>query len=175
MDIESHSHTSYECLHCYIIVRARPLINTHVYIHERAICVFKCIPTFCECICHDPHTLTINQCASTSHVQDEESKKSKMGNPCILVKLEQRNKRKCVTIVKGMDSVDTGMTIKKCAQKFSKRFACSASVQKTKEGPEIHVQGDIMWDIGEFLIETFEVDSSVLYKLGKGNIKKKLM
>jgi density-regulated protein DRP1 len=74
----------------------------------------------------------------------------------ILIKRIERNKRKYVTAVQGLEAF--GLDIKKVAKDFGKKFATGSSVTKIPGGgEEITVQGDLSEDILEFLVEKFEV------------------
>jgi density-regulated protein DRP1 len=74
----------------------------------------------------------------------------------ILIKRIERNKRKYVTAVQGLEAF--GLDIKKVAKDFGKKFATGSSVTKIPGGgEEITVQGDLSDDILEFLVERFEV------------------
>ncbi|MQM03228.1 hypothetical protein Taro_036003 [Colocasia esculenta] len=65
-----------------------------------------------------------------------------------------RNKRKCVTVVKGLELF--GVKLSDASKKLGKRFATGASVVKgPTEKEQIDVQGDIAYDIVEFLTDTW--------------------
>ncbi|XP_038985204.1 translation machinery-associated protein 22 isoform X1 [Phoenix dactylifera] len=65
-----------------------------------------------------------------------------------------RNKRKCVTVVKGLELF--GIKLSDASKKLGKKFATGASVVKGPTDKEqIDVQGDIAYDIVEFLTETW--------------------
>jgi density-regulated protein DRP1 len=73
----------------------------------------------------------------------------------ILIKRIERNKRKYVTAVQGLEAF--GLDIKKVAKDFGKKFATGSSVTKIPGGgEEITVQGDLSEDILEFLVEKYE-------------------
>ncbi len=73
----------------------------------------------------------------------------------ILIKRIERNKRKYVTAVQGLEAF--GLDIKKVAKDFGKKFATGSSVTKIPGGgEEITVQGDLSEDILEFLIDKYE-------------------
>ncbi|KAH7408452.1 RNA binding protein-like protein Tma22 [Phaeosphaeria sp. MPI-PUGE-AT-0046c] len=74
----------------------------------------------------------------------------------ILIKRIERNKRKYVTAVQGLEAF--GLDIKKVAKDFGKKFATGSSVTKIPGGgEEITVQGDLSEDILEFLVDKFDV------------------
>lgn len=72
----------------------------------------------------------------------------------IHIRVKQRNGRKCITTVEGLDSVfeeDTEKIIVKLAKVFRKKFNCSATVMK----PEfvIQLQGDHRDEIKKYLLD----------------------
>merc|ERR1711909_236004 len=72
----------------------------------------------------------------------------------VILSTETRSKRKSVTIVKGLSTFD--IDAKKAAKMMSNRFACGASVAG---GDEIVIQGDVAYDLIDFLQEKFpEID-----------------
>lgn len=72
----------------------------------------------------------------------------------ILIKRIERNKRKYVTAVHGLEAF--GLDIKKVAKDFGKKFATGSSVTKVPGGgEEITVQGDLSDDIYDYLTETY--------------------
>jgi density-regulated protein DRP1 len=73
----------------------------------------------------------------------------------IIIKRIERNKRKYVTAVQGLEAF--GLDIKKVAKDFGKKFATGSSVTKIPGGgEEITVQGDLSDDIQEFIEENYE-------------------
>ncbi|KAH8732799.1 RNA binding protein-like protein Tma22 [Phaeosphaeriaceae sp. PMI808] len=74
----------------------------------------------------------------------------------ILIKRIERNKRKYVTAVQGLEAF--GLDIKKVAKDFGKKFATGSSVTKIPGGgEEITVQGDLSEDIQDFIVDKYEV------------------
>ena len=72
----------------------------------------------------------------------------------VLIKRIERNKRKYVTAVQGLEQFN--LDIKKVAKDFGKKFATGASVTKVPGGgEEITVQGDLSDDIFDFLLDTY--------------------
>ncbi|KAI9500476.1 Translation machinery-associated protein 22 [Coemansia spiralis] len=68
----------------------------------------------------------------------------------VLIKRVERNKRKCVTSVFGLDVF--GVDLKKTAKAFANHFACGGSVSKNPQGlDEIVVQGDFSEEIMELI------------------------
>ncbi|KAL1657012.1 Translation machinery-associated protein 22 [Didymella pomorum] len=73
----------------------------------------------------------------------------------ITIKRIERNKRKYVTAVSGLEAF--GLDIKKVSKDFGKKFATGASVTKLPGGgEEITVQGDLSEDIEEFILEKYK-------------------
>jgi density-regulated protein DRP1 len=73
----------------------------------------------------------------------------------ITIKRIERNKRKYVTTVTGLEAF--GLDLKKCAKDFGKKFATGSSVTKIPGGgEEITVQGDVSDELNEFLLATYK-------------------
>ena len=73
----------------------------------------------------------------------------------VIIKRVERNKRKYVTEVSGLEHF--GLDLKKVAKEFGKKFATGSSVTKTASGgEEITVQGDVSDDISDWLGENHE-------------------
>ncbi|KDO80119.1 hypothetical protein CISIN_1g028409mg [Citrus sinensis] len=72
----------------------------------------------------------------------------------VVIEKVVRNKRKCITIVKGLDLF--GVKLSDASKKLGKKFATGASVVKgPTEKEQIDVQGDISYDIVEFITDTW--------------------
>ncbi|KAI2454445.1 hypothetical protein LOY86_002223 [Ophidiomyces ophidiicola] len=72
----------------------------------------------------------------------------------IQIKRVERNKRKFVTVVAGVEA-HCGLDLKKLAKELGKKFATGSSVTKNPAGgEEITVQGDVSDDVLEWLVET---------------------
>lgn len=73
----------------------------------------------------------------------------------VLIKRVERNKRKYVTAVQGLEA--HGLELKKVAKDFGKKFATGSSVTKVPGGgDEITVQGDLSDDIYDFIVENYK-------------------
>ncbi|KAK3659116.1 Translation machinery-associated protein 22 [Elasticomyces elasticus] len=74
----------------------------------------------------------------------------------VYIKRVERNKRKYVTEVSGLEAF--GLDLKKIAKEFGKKFATGSSVTKNAggTGDEITVQGDVSEDIFDWLQEHHE-------------------
>ncbi|KAL5999599.1 hypothetical protein ACLOJK_037884 [Asimina triloba] len=86
----------------------------------------------------------------------------------VVIEKVVRNKRKCVTIVKGLDHF--GVKLSDASKKLGKKFATGASVVKgPTEKEQIDVQGDIAYDIVEFITDTWpDVPESAIYFIEDG-------
>ena len=73
----------------------------------------------------------------------------------VYIKRVERNKRKFVTEVSGLEHF--GLDLKKTAKEFGKKFATGSSVTKTASGgEEITVQGDVSDDIFDWIQENHD-------------------
>ncbi|UPX11803.1 Translation machinery-associated protein 22 [Ascochyta rabiei] len=91
-----------------------------------------------------------NKAASAEKREAETRASSK-----IIIKRIERNKRKYVTAVSGLEAF--GLDMKKVSKDFGKKFATGASVTKLPGGgEEITVQGDLSEDIEDFLVKTYK-------------------
>ncbi|KAK4039777.1 translation machinery-associated protein 22 [Parachaetomium inaequale] len=85
----------------------------------------------------------------------EQKHADKLANSMVTIKRIERNKRKYVTAVIGLEAF--GLELKKVAKDFGKKFATGASVTKMPSGgEEIVVQGDVSGEIEEFLLEKYK-------------------
>lgn len=72
----------------------------------------------------------------------------------IQIKRVERNKRKHVTVVTGLEA--HGLENKKVAKELGKKFATGSSVTKSPAGTEeITVQGDVSDEIHDWLLEVY--------------------
>lgn len=70
----------------------------------------------------------------------------------VIVKRIERNKRKYVTTVSGLELF--GYELKKVAKDFGKKFATGSSVTKVPSGgEEITIQGDVSVDVEEYILD----------------------
>lgn len=85
----------------------------------------------------------------------ESREAEKRASSKVYIKRVERNKRKYVTEVSGLEHF--GLDLKKIAKEFGKKFATGSSVTKTPSGgEEITVQGDVSDDIFDWLGEHHE-------------------
>ncbi|MCJ1355852.1 MAG: Translation machinery-associated protein 22 [Icmadophila ericetorum] len=79
----------------------------------------------------------------------------KIASSKVLIKRVERNKRKYVTCVSGLEAF--GLDLKKVSKDFGKRFATGSSVTKVPSGgEEIVVQGDLSDEIFDYVVEEYE-------------------
>lgn len=84
----------------------------------------------------------------------EAKQADKMAKSTITIKRIERNKKKFVTAVIGLENF--GLDLKKVAKDLGKKFATGSSVTKVASGgEEIVVQGDVSEDLEEFLVEKY--------------------
>jgi len=97
-------------------------------------------------------------------------KVKKKEKPIIHISRVQRNKRKYVTIIEGLDKF--GVKLSDASKLLSKKFSCGASVVKTPNGEEeIDVQGDFTENIIEFLMEKWDIpDDGIICEDGKRKV-----
>ncbi|KAE9608124.1 putative density-regulated protein DRP1 [Lupinus albus] len=79
-----------------------------------------------------------------------------------------RNKRKCITTVKGLELF--GIKLSDASKKLGKKFATGASIVKgPTEKDQIDVQGDIAYDIVEFITDTWpDVPETAIFFIEDG-------
>jgi len=81
-----------------------------------------------------------------------EAEKKKRKESKITIKRVERNKRKHVTIVHGLETF--GVDLKKAAKLFAQKFATGSSVSKNLQGQEeIVVQGDVTEEIIDMIAD----------------------
>ncbi|KFH43596.1 Translation machinery-associated protein-like protein [Hapsidospora chrysogenum ATCC 11550] len=90
----------------------------------------------------------------------EAKQADKLAKSVITIKRIERNKKKFVTAVVGLETF--GLDLKKAssepvAKELGKKFATGSSVTKIPSGgEEIVVQGDVSEDLEEFLLDKYE-------------------
>jgi len=84
----------------------------------------------------------------------EQREAERKAEAIVLIKRVERNKRKYVTVVSGLE--EHGLELKKVAKELGKKFATGSSVTKTAAGgEEITVQGDVSDDLYDWLQEKY--------------------
>lgn len=96
--------------------------------------------------------------ATTTGVKTEEKtevkEKKKPKETFVIIELSKRGKRKHTTYVNNLEKF--GLVLKDVAKLFSKKFACSSSVQKEENGTEsIVLTGEFGYDLVDFLVEKY--------------------
>ncbi|KAL8503051.1 hypothetical protein ACS0TY_021975 [Phlomoides rotata] len=86
----------------------------------------------------------------------------------VIIEKMTRNKRKCITTVKGLELF--GVKLNDASKKLGKKFATGASVVKgPTEKEQIDVQGDIAYDIVEFITDTWpDVPETAIFFIEDG-------
>ncbi|KAL1914710.1 uncharacterized protein VTP21DRAFT_7968 [Calcarisporiella thermophila] len=73
----------------------------------------------------------------------------------IQLKRIERNKRKSVTSIYGLEVF--GVDLKKAAKLFANKYACGSSVVKNPQGlDEIVIQGDVIDEVRELILQTWK-------------------
>jgi len=87
----------------------------------------------------------------------QQNKKKEKTPPEILIELNNRNKKKHITIVKGLDhfGVDTAAA----AKTFGKKFACGSALKKAQDGqPEsIEIQGNYRDELAAVMVDKLKL------------------
>eukprot|EP00741_Cyanophora_paradoxa_P015732 tig00020904_g15188.t1 len=110
--------------------------------------------------------------ASKPEEKPAEPKKKKKGeDPMVTIKKENRNKRKFVTTVTGLDKF--GVRLQDAAKLFAKKFSCGASVVKGPVADEIDIQGDVKEDVVDIVLENFDVPEDRIFFIEDGGKKVK--
>ncbi|KAL9254668.1 Translation machinery-associated protein 22-like protein [Drosera capensis] len=86
----------------------------------------------------------------------------------VIIEKVIRNKRKCITTVRGLERF--GIKLADASKKLGKKFATGASVVKgPTEKEQIDVQGDISYDIVEFITDIWpDVPESAIFFIEDG-------
>lgn len=87
----------------------------------------------------------------------------KKRHPRVTVSRVQRSKRKFLTLVEGIDAY--GVDLKEACSAFKKKFACGVSV--VKGTTEIEIQGDVSYEIAEFIIDKWPQIDKKYVKFGE--------
>ncbi|KAF1864506.1 hypothetical protein Lal_00021929 [Lupinus albus] len=95
-------------------------------------------------------------------------KKARLDRQEVVIEKVIRNKRKCITTVKGLELF--GIKLSDASKKLGKKFATGASVVKgPTEKDQIDVQGDIAYDIVEFITDTWpDVPEAAIFFIEDG-------
>jgi density-regulated protein DRP1 len=99
-------------------------------------------------------------------------KKAKAGpGECrVIISRVQRQKKKFITSVVGMETIPD-VKLKDAAKVFGKKFASGASVSTNAAGDdEITIQGDVQFDLPALLMSQFKVPPTSIYFQDKDKI-----
>lgn len=81
-----------------------------------------------------------------------EKEAKRLAESVVTLKRIERNKRKHVTAVHGLESF--GIELKPAAKFFANKFATGASVAKNAQGEdEIQIQGDVAYEVEELMLD----------------------
>jgi len=90
-------------------------------------------------------------------------KKKEQAPAQIVIELNNRNKKKHITTVKGLElyGVDTAAA----AKLFGKRFACGSSLKKSENGqpPQIEIQGSCHLDLPAIIVDKLKMSLDDIY------------
>lgn len=140
---------------------------------EHGACFDKCLPWIvknCPEVLNE--TLLAEMLAKTSIGDDEplvlEKTKKKGGGAAapkkaavldtkVVITRVQRQKKKYVTVVGGLETVPD-LKIKDASRVFGKKFSSGCSVNESQTGAkEVVIQGDVLFDLPNILISEFKV------------------
>ncbi|KYQ99940.1 density-regulated protein [Tieghemostelium lacteum] len=82
-------------------------------------------------------------------------KKKESKSNSIVIEVNQRNKRKHVTKIIGLDSY--GIKLSDATKVMAKKFSCGCSVVKSPTGEEIDIQGDFQDESIDLILEKWPV------------------
>lgn len=95
-------------------------------------------------------------------------KKSSLVETKIVISKVQRQKKKYITSIVGLDTVPD-LKIKDAARVFGKKFSSGASVGDTATGAkEVVIQGDLLFELPNVLINEFKIPPTSIYILDEG-------
>lgn len=93
---------------------------------------------------------------------DEEGEQKEETNNIVHLRIQQRNGRKCITIVEGLQETKE-VPLKKLTKHFRKSFNCSATLVDDKGNNNkkvIQLSGDKRNDISDYLIKNKIVEKN---------------
>jgi len=84
-------------------------------------------------------------------------KKKEKAPPEIVIELNNRNKKKHITVVKGLDAFDVDTAA--AAKTFGKKFACGSALKKAQDGqPEsIEIQGNYRDELPALIVDKLKL------------------
>jgi density-regulated protein DRP1 len=102
--------------------------------------------------------------SNRSDEESEEKKPAAAGSSSaeVLLYSSVRGRKKAVTCVEGLEK--HGVKLKEATKKFKSKFACGSSVSEKADGTEmIIIQGDCMYDLPEYLVQTFSIPEDCIF------------
>mmetsp|Transcript_25215 Transcript_25215/g.24132 ORF Transcript_25215/g.24132 Transcript_25215/m.24132 type:complete len:230 (+) Transcript_25215:115-804(+) len=86
----------------------------------------------------------------------------------IVIARIQRQKRKYVTAVAGLDTVPE-LKVKDAARVFGKKFSSGSSVSESATGAkEVVIQGDVMFELPALLMSEFKIPAETIFFMDEG-------
>lgn len=87
-------------------------------------------------------------------------RKKETGPTKVVISKTNRNKRKFVTSVIGLETVPD-LKVKNAAKLLGRHFACGASASEIPSGAqEVVIQGDVMFDLPDVLVNQLNVSAT---------------
>jgi len=95
-------------------------------------------------------------------------KKKEKAPPEIVIELNNRNKKKHITVVKGLDRFDVDTAA--AAKTFGKKFACGSALKKAQDGhPEsIEIQGNYRDELPGVIVDKLKLKREDIFVLVDG-------
>jgi density-regulated protein DRP1 len=93
----------------------------------------------------------------------EKKKEKKSAAKVVTVSRISRSKRKFLTLVSGLEAYNVAP--KDACSLFKKKFACGVS--QVKGADDIEIQGDVSFEVVEFIVETWPQVSKKVIKFGE--------
>lgn len=82
----------------------------------------------------------------------------------VVIERNARNKRKCTTIVRGLELF--GVALGDAAKQFKKKFACGcAVVTNAEQKEEVVIQGDVVDDVADYVVSKLGVSGKAVYTM----------
>jgi len=80
----------------------------------------------------------------------------------VTMTVAQRNKRKYITTIAGLDQFDVKLA--EISKLFSKRFACGSTVTKNASMKDVvEVQGDVCTEVAEILVSKYSIPQEAIF------------
>jgi density-regulated protein DRP1 len=98
-------------------------------------------------------------------------KKATVLDTKVIITKVQRQKRKYVTVVGGLETVPD-LKIKDASRVFGKKFSSGCSVNESQTGAkEVVIQGDVLFDLPAILMTEFKVPAEAIFILEDGSLR----